>query len=116
MTVGSVSSSGQRMGLVDWLLRALLVVNFTLFVLTFIPAFSGIGPKSGVADRWWGEYRFGGWRADVVWMLLSSVVIFVGALPWTAEPGARRTTSILCRYWLGCFAVYLGYVVIHMFG
>jgi hypothetical protein len=116
MTAGGAGVDRSRMGVADWLLRGLLVVNFTLFALTFIPAFSGIGPKAGVADRWWGDYRFDGWRADVLWMCLSSVVIFAGAFRWTAAPGAWRRTSNLCRIWLACFVVYVGYVVIHMFG
>ena len=48
------------MRIVGWTLRGLLAMDFALFVLTFIPAFSGIGPEPGLADRLLGNYRFGG--------------------------------------------------------
>ena len=101
---------------VDWLIRGLLAINVALFILTFIPAFSGVGQGPGVADRLWGSVRFGGWRADVVWMLVSSIVILFGGLRRTAERGAEKTTSNLCWAWLACLFFYLCYAVMHMFG
>jgi hypothetical protein len=100
----------------DWTLRGILAVNFVLLVLTFVPAFSGIGPEPGLADRLWGNVRLGGWRADVAWMFVSSLFVFARGLRWPREPGARRATAILCWGWLPCFVVYLRYTVIHMFG
>src|SRR5262245_5005393 len=115
------SSAGRLVGRVkmetaDRILGGVLVVNFTLFVLTFIPAFSGIGPGSepGLADRLWGRIRFGGWRADVVWMCLSTVVVCVGGL--RSAQGPRTVTTILCRVWLVCFGFYFDYILVHMFG
>jgi hypothetical protein len=106
-----------RMRALDWIIRGLLAADGLLFILTFIPAFSGIGNGGpGLADRIWGHDPSGGWRGEVVWMCLSTVVILVGGLRPTAEPGAERTTSNLCWAWLACFVVYLGYVVMHMFG
>ncbi|HKW12230.1 MAG TPA: hypothetical protein VJO33_17720 [Gemmatimonadaceae bacterium] len=110
----------------EWILRGVLAVNFALLVLSFVPAFSGIGqPEPGVADRLWGNYRFDGWRADVVWMCVSTVicllrvylVIVVRGPTWTRERGSRRITSILCWVWLACFFfLYLPYTLMHMFG
>ena len=105
-----------RMRATDWIIRGLLVVDGLLFILSFVPAFSGIGPEPGLADRIWGHDPSGGFRGNVVWMCVSTVVILVGGLRPTAEPGAERTTSKLCFAWLACFVVYLGYVVMHMFG
>ena len=103
-------------------------MNFVLLVLSFIPAFSGYGPEPGVADRLWDAYRLDGFRADVVWMCLSTafvlcvcllrayLVIVVGGPRWTKERGARRTTSILCWVWLGCFVfLYMPNTAAHMF-
>ena len=100
----------------DWVLRAVLALDFLLLVLAFVPAFSGIGPEPGLAERLWGNVRLGGWRADVVWMVGSSVFILAGALRGTTERGARRTTSLLCWAWLPLFVIYVGYTLIHMFG
>ena len=105
-----------QMSATDWVLRGVPAVNFTLFLLSFIPAFSGIGPEPGVADRLWGNYRLAGWRADVVWMCASTVIIGTGSLRSTSERGPRRMTSIICRVWLACFVVYLSYTLLHMLG
>jgi len=51
---------------VDWFLRSVILANLVLPGLSFIPAFSGVGDTPGLADRLWGEIRFGGWRADFV--------------------------------------------------
>ncbi len=51
-----------RVRIFGWILRGSLAVDFALCVLTFIPAFSGIGREPGLADRLLGNYRFGGWR------------------------------------------------------
>jgi hypothetical protein len=99
-----------------WILRSLLAVDFSLFILTFIPAFSGIGPEPGLADRLLGNFRFGGWRADVVWICASSVLIIATGLAWIRENRSAKITRIAWFLWLGCFPFYLFYVVIHMFG
>jgi hypothetical protein len=124
------SASPLQMSTSDWILRGVVAVNFGLFVLSFVPAFSGIGqPEPGMADRLWGNFRFDGWRADIVWMSVSTawvlcvcllrayLVIVVGGPTWTRERGPRRTTSILCWMWLACFFfLYLPYTLMHMFG
>ena len=102
-------------------LCAVIAVNFVLFVLTFYPAFSGIGPQPGLADRLWGNYRVAGWRADIVWVITSSVVILSVAAIYAASPIAKErrayklviTSSIV---WLACFVVYVRFVLTHMMG
>jgi hypothetical protein len=117
------SSAGRSVGRVkirtpDLMLRGMLAVNFALFVLTFIPAFSGIGPGSepGLADRLWGRVRLDGWRVDVVWVCLSTAAVCVGGLRSAQTPGPRATTTILCRVWLVCFGFYFNYIFVHMLG
>jgi hypothetical protein len=104
-----------------WVLCAVIAVNFMLFVLTFVPAFSGIGRNPGLADRLWGSHTVGGWRADVVWVVTSTVVIFFLGLAYAASPSAKRSPAYKlivtsCAVWLGCFIVYVVYVFIHMMG
>jgi hypothetical protein len=99
-----------------WILRGLLAVNFALFVLTFVPAFSRIGPEPGLADRLLGNYRFGGWRADVVWMCASSLLIIAAGLPWIMGNRSAKITRVAWFLWLACYPFYLFYTVIHMFG
>ncbi len=102
-------------------LCAVIAVNFVLFVLTFVPAFSGIGSQIGIADRLWDNYRVDGWRADIVWVVTSSVVLLLLAVAYAASPSARRSGAYKlvitsCIVWLGCFVVYVRYVFIHMMG
>jgi hypothetical protein len=104
-----------KMRVVDWVVRGLIAINVALLILTFVPAFSGTGAKPGMADRLWGDYRYGGFRGDVVWICVSTIVILVGGLRPTDGPGAERTTSNLCVLWLPCFLSYLLYVLVHMF-
>jgi hypothetical protein len=103
------------------LLCLVIAINLVLFVLTFIPAFSGFGPQPGLADRLWGDYRFGGWRADVVWVYASSVAVFFFGLIYARSGSARQNQEykfvvLLSAVWLACFVVYAGYVLIHMMG
>ncbi len=104
------------MRIFGWILRGLLAVDYVLFVLTFIPAFSGIGPEPGLADRLLGNYRFGGWRADVVWMCASSAFIIGTGFPWIKHNRSAKTTRISWFLWLACFPFYLFYIILHMFG
>jgi hypothetical protein len=101
---------------IGWILRALLALNFALFLLTFVPAFSGIGPEAGLADRLWGNYRFGGWRADVVWMCGSTMFLLAAGLVWISRNRSAKITIIAYSLWMACFLFYLGYVFLHMFG
>lgn len=103
-------------------LCAVIAVNLVLFVLTlFVPAFSGIGEQSGLADRLWGDYRSGGWRADVVWVFVSTLAILILWLAYvgtTSDKCTREYKLVFasCAIWMGCFVVYAGYVLLHMMG
>jgi len=105
------------MRIFGFILRSLLAMDFALFVLTFVPAFSGIGGNDpGLADRLFGNYRFGGWRADIVWMCSSSVFIIAAGLPWIMRNRSAKITRITWFLWLACFPFYLFYILLHMFG
>jgi len=106
-----------KMRAADWFVRGLLAFDAVLLVLTVVPPFSGIWSEPGLASSLLGDDRFraAGFRADVVWMFWSTVVICVAGLRPTVESGAERTTSNLCWKWLLCFFFYLCYVVLHMF-
>jgi len=91
----------------DVFFRVLFVANMVLFALLFLPS---------VADRLFGNFRFAGWRADVVLVSVSGLIGSTGTLRWTREPGPRRTTSRLCLAWMPCYVFYVGYAFIHMFG
>ena len=105
-----------KMRAADWFVRGLLAFDAALLVLTVVPPFSAIWSESGLARLFADDrFRAAGFRADVVWMFWSTVVICVAGLRPTVESGAERTTSNLCWKWLACFFFYLCYVVLHMF-
>jgi hypothetical protein len=104
------------MRIYGWILRSVLAVNFLLFVLTFIAAFSGIGREPGLADYLWGNYRFDGWRADVAWIFVSSVFIFTTGRSWIRKNRSEEITQTAWSIWKVCFPIYLFYIFIHMFG
>lgn len=106
----------------DRIVRGVLVINFALFILSFIPAFSGIGQHDpGFADDLWGKYRLDGWRGDFVWVCASTLLILVASMPFIVvggvtsnkEPRYHRT-AILSLVWMACFLVYLGYMLVNM--
>lgn len=111
------ASAWGTMRVLRWLQCLVIAIDFVLFVLTFFPAFSGIGPQPGLADRLWGSNRFGGWRADVVWVFASSMVLFFVTMTSAGSRTASRSPVFkLSVLWLICFVVYAGYVVMHMMG
>ena len=106
----------------DWILRVVLAIDFALFILSFIPAFSGVGREPGVADRLWGDLRIEGWRADVVWVCASTLFIMIAAIPFMDAGGVTttkhqryHTTAILSLVWMACFLVYVGFTLVHAF-
>lgn len=100
----------------DRVLQVILVVNFVLFTLSFIPAVSGIGPEPGLFDRLWGNFRLLGWRADFVWMCVSTVLVVIVGLAPTRKHIYGKSTTIISWVWVACFLFYLRYTVHHMFG
>ena len=55
--------------------RCIVGFNLGLIGLSWSPWFEGTATTLGAADRWFGAFRLGGWRADVVWLVLSTVAI-----------------------------------------
>jgi hypothetical protein len=68
----------------------------------------------GVFPVYWGDYRFGGWRADVVWVYVSSVAAFFFGTDLSRSVSALNQAykSVVgsSAVWPACFVVYAGYV------
>lgn len=107
----------------DRIVRGVLVINFLLFILSFIPAWSGIGQRQpGFSDRLWGAHLLYGWSADFLWVCASTLFIAVASIPFVAIGGviaikdrSYHKTAIFCLVWLGCFLFYLGYNLLNTF-
>jgi hypothetical protein len=91
------------------LLRSVIVVNLLRIALGFVPAFEGTPDRIGVADKLFAA-RTSGFRIDFVWLIWSTIVIFVVGIRLAPELRQRprvRTDFLLCvAAVLGCL-VYL---------
>jgi hypothetical protein len=103
---------------------AILLVDVCLFVLSFVPWFSGVNRKfnagPGVADHLFGSRTVGGWRGDVVWMVGSTLLLAVAfiflSLNRSGEASGGRILK-LCGAWIiVVFPIYMAWVVMHMMG
>jgi hypothetical protein len=60
--------------------RCIVGFNLVLIALSWSAWFEGTATRVGVVDHLFGSFRLGGFRADVVWLVLSTVAIAVAGL------------------------------------
>ena len=109
-TVSTSSSvNSKRDGIARLLLRSLITINFIRFALSFSSRFEGTANRVGMSDtifRW----QLGGFRADFVWLVLSTMVIILALLYVRGDRrrnhGARLDV-FLCAAWLVAFVIYV---------
>jgi hypothetical protein len=75
----------------ETIFRAVVAVNLLLVALSWWPWFEGTAAKPGAVDHLLGTLRLGGFRADVVWLVISTLFIFLALFLFLAE--ARRSRS-----------------------
>ncbi len=88
--------------------------NLALIGLSLTRWFGGDASHPGVADHLFGAIRFGGFRADFVWMLFSNLLALV-ALPLLFVLAHRNPKFKLSAYF--CLVELIGFLiyVIHTF-
>ncbi len=91
------------------LLRSLVLFNLAFIALSCVPWFSGTAKTPGFADRLFGNLRFGGFRADVVWLTLSTGAILL-ALPVFAVQFRARSIQVSVLLCIAEIASFCGYV------
>jgi hypothetical protein len=67
----------ERPNLALIVLRGVVLINGLFFLLSFFPWWEGTVRGPGVVDQLLNHYRWGGFRADVVWFAATTVVLFV---------------------------------------
>ena len=92
----------------DFLLRAGVSVNLLLIALTWWPRFSGSETRIGLADQLFGQLRIGGFRIDVVWLVLSSAALFFASFYFLNNTRERRTALLNGMF---CVAGVLAFIV-----
>jgi hypothetical protein len=79
------SMSTERASIRDWivpanaseaLFRGVIVANLILVAFSWWPWFEGTAEHVGEVDRLFGAFRLGGFRADLVWLIISNFFVF----------------------------------------
>jgi hypothetical protein len=86
------------------------VANLLLIWLSWIPWFGGTAQHAGIVDKLLGHIRFGGFRADFVWLCLSTVALFLAALFFILRSRTSRDARIsaaLCAAAVLSFVLYI---------
>jgi hypothetical protein len=92
-----------------WLIRSAIAVNFIRFALSFSSRFEGTAGTVGLADRLF-KLRWGGFRLDFVWLVVSTLVIFLAMfyflLNLKSNPEAKIDT-FFCVAWVVAFVIFI---------
>jgi hypothetical protein len=94
-----------------------IVVGFNLLLIavSFSGWFGGTERSLGVADRIFGKIRIGGFRADFVWLVTSTVALSVALLIFIVSARKDRAALInaaLCLAEVIAFVLYLHHSLI----
>lgn len=97
------------------LLRCVIGFNILLIALSWSSGFEGTENEVGVADKLLGNFRVAGFRADFVWLLLSSIAVFL--LFWFFLPSVRASRSAkinatLCAIEIVAFAIFIHHILV----
>jgi hypothetical protein len=96
-------------------LTAVVGFNMLLIAVSFTAWFSGTEKTLGFADRAFGKLRFGGFRADFAWLLLTSAVLFLALLFFIVESRksrVARVNAVLCLAEVLALVAYLYYSLV----
>jgi len=75
--VENIAAEEKRtIGLGTIVLRAVVVLNFIRFALSFLPWFEGTARAAGFADQLFNPGHTNGWRSDFVWLFFSTLYVF----------------------------------------
>jgi hypothetical protein len=81
------------------IIRGVIAVNLIMVSLSWWPWFEGTATKPGEVDRLLSSVRLGGFRADFVWLMISTLFIFLAVfffLKDARRSGSARITTALC--------------------
>lgn len=94
----------------NFALRTVVLLNLLLVALSWSTWFEGDERHSGVADLLFGGLRLGGFRADLVWIFLSSFLLTVPLLYFFERRKESKRASVnlaFCFLGILTFGIYL---------
>lgn len=101
---------GHMQSFVTFLFRGIVAINFTRFALLFSPRFEGSESHAGEADRLFGAYRIGGFRADFAWLVATTLLIVLSLFYFRSNIRKERSTrfdTFLGGAWVAAFVIYI---------
>jgi hypothetical protein len=97
--------------LVVWVVS---IVNLSLIWVSWTPWFGGTAQHAGMADKLFGQMRLAGFRADIVWLCVSTGVLFLVGWFFILQARTSRSARInaaLCVAEVLSFALYVLHVL-----
>ena len=90
-------------------LRLVVAINLLRFVLSFFPSFEGTADSEGWLDSLLNPYRIDGFRIDLVWLVFSTVIIFLAGFHFLR----RRAIfdAVLCFGWTLAFFCFIYHLI-----
>jgi hypothetical protein len=79
--------------------RVIVAGNLVLIAFSWFPWFEGTAYRPGVVDHLLGGLRLGGFRADAIWLFVSTLFIFVALFPFlikAKKDRSARINALLC--------------------
>jgi hypothetical protein len=100
----------RRYWILSLVTRTVIALNFVRFALSFSTRFEGTPEGAGAADRLFGAYIIGVFRADFAWLIFSTAAIFGAVLYFAAKSRNYPTARIdllLSLAWIVAFIIYI---------
>ena len=91
---------------ISFALRTIVLFNLLLVMLAWSTWFEGTQQQIGFADRIFGGLSIGGWRVDVVWLVLSSFLLLFPLLYFLERAKENRAAKVNAIF---CLAGILGF-------
>jgi len=90
-------------------LRFVLVLNFALFALSFVPKFEGTASALGLADKLFMPAA-GGFRYDFLWLIVSTALIGIAFVFLVTDRDRRSETvtdAAFSLLWVLAFVIFV---------
>jgi len=103
----STEAQRSKIALRTFVVWLVAIANLSLI---WFPWFGGTEQHAGMADKLFGQMRFSGFRADVVWLCLSTGVLFFAGWFFILQARKSRDARIsagLCVAEVLSFAMYV---------
>ena len=100
----------RTIGLGTIVLRAVIMLNFIRFALSFLPWFEGTASAAGFADQLFNPRHTDGLRSDLLWLFFSTLYVFYAMfvfVPDFRKEAKARTNVYLGFAWLVAFLIYI---------